>query len=414
MKTRILTPTCLLLALATGAALRAAPAPAPFGAVRAADRGVEHSERYREGQKALDERNWSAAAEIFAELAQSGGAEGDAATYWNAYSLYKQNRHPAALRALEELARKYPTSRWADDAKALEVEVRKASGQATRPEDAEDEELKLYVLSNLIHVDSARVVPVLEEILQGDHSPRLKERALFVLSQSDSPQALETLVRIARGQQNPELAIKAIEMLGLHDKKDSVPRLEQIYGATQDNRVRAKVLEALMLADADQTLLRVARSESDPSLRLKAIEQLGLLDAVDGLQTLYREEKDLRVRTKIVEAFYLADRADILEEIAATDPDPSLRRKAIEGLGLVGGDEGLPALQRLYKKVSERELKVKILESFFLQDAHEPLIEAIRTESDRELRKKALEYLALIGSPEAADYLLGLLEGKAN
>jgi HEAT repeat protein len=203
--------------------------------------------------------------------------------------------------------------------------------------------------------------------------------------------------------------MKAIEMLGLHNEKQSVPRLEEVYRANSDVRVRSKVLEALMLADAGEALLEVARSEADPGLRRKAVEQLGLIDAVDELRALYLSESDLQVRTKIVEAFFLADRADVLEEIAATDPDPTLRRKAIEGLGLVGEDEGLPALERLYGKATDREVKKKILESFFLQDAHQPLIEVIKTESDRELRRKALEYLALIGSPEAADYLLELL-----
>jgi len=402
MKTRTLTLLCLLLVAPWGAATRALPGPAPQAA--------ERSDRYQAGQKALDERDWSRAAEIFGELARAGRADSDAAQYWHAYALFKQGRHPAALRSIEEFTNKYPQSRWLDDARALEVEIRKAAGQSPSLESAEDEELKLYVLSNLIHVGLARVLPVLEGILTGNSSPRLKERALFVLSQSDSPQALESLVRIAHGQQSPELAMKAIEMLGLHDEERSVPRLEEIYRANSDLRVRSKVLEALMLADADRTLLNVARTEPDPSLRLKAIEQLGLLDAVDGLRTLYREEKDLRVRTKIVEAFFLADRADILEEIATSDPDATLRRKAIEGLGLVDEDEGLPALQRLYGKVTDREIKVKILESFFLQDAHEPLIEVIKSEGDRELSRKALEYLALIGSPEAADYLLGLLE----
>jgi HEAT repeat protein len=401
MKTPSLTLLCLLLVAPWGAVTQALPGPAPQAA--------ERSDRYQAGQKALDERDWSRAAEIFGELAQAGRPDSDAAHYWHAYALFKQGRHPAALRALEEFPRKHPESRWVDDAKALEVEVRKASGQSPKIEETADEELKLYVLSNLIHVESDRVLPVLEGILAGDASPKLKERALFVLSQSDSPQALETLVRIAQGQQSPELAMKAIEMLGLHNEKQSVPRLEEVYRANSDVRVRSKVLEALMLADAGEALLEVARSEADPGLRRKAVEQLGLIDAVDELRALYLSESDLQVRTKIVEAFFLADRADVLEEIAATDPDPTLRRKAIEGLGLVGEDEGLPALERLYGKATDREVKKKILESFFLQDAHQPLIEVIKTESDRELRRKALEYLALIGSPEAADYLLELL-----
>jgi HEAT repeat protein len=45
-----------------------------------------------------------------------------------------------------------------------------------------------------------------------------------------------------------------------------------------------------------------------------------------------------------------------------------------------------------------------------VQGDHKSLIEIVKTESDPSLRKKALESLALVGSPEATDYLLSLLE----
>jgi hypothetical protein len=45
-----------------------------------------------------------------------------------------------------------------------------------------------------------------------------------------------------------------------------------------------------------------------------------------------------------------------------------------------------------------------------LQGNHQALIEVIRSEEDRELRKKALEYLSLIDSDEAMDFMLQALE----
>ena len=72
------------------------------------------------------------------------------------------------------------------DAKALEIQVRQSVGQPVRPEAEADEELKLLALQGLQHSDPDQAVPMLEKILQGPQSPRLKERALFVLAQSNS------------------------------------------------------------------------------------------------------------------------------------------------------------------------------------------------------------------------------------
>ena len=42
-------------------------------------------------------------------------------------------------------------------------------------------------------------IPMLQKVLQGTGSPKLKAQALFVLAQSNSPQAREVLVNIAKG-----------------------------------------------------------------------------------------------------------------------------------------------------------------------------------------------------------------------
>ena len=60
------------------------------------------------------------------------------------------------------------------------------------------EELKLLALQGLQHSDPEQAVPMIEKILQGPQSPRLKQRALFVLAQSNAPRAREVLANFAR------------------------------------------------------------------------------------------------------------------------------------------------------------------------------------------------------------------------
>ena len=64
-----------------------------------------------------------------------------------------------------------------------------ARGSAGVPEVQADEELKLFAIQGLQHQDPEQAIPMLEKLLQGTSSPRLKERTLFVLAQSNAPRA---------------------------------------------------------------------------------------------------------------------------------------------------------------------------------------------------------------------------------
>ena len=92
-----------------------------------------------------------------------------------------------ALATLATLSKKYPQSRTLEQARALEMDVRRSAGQPVRPENVQDEDLKLYALQALGNQDPDQAVPMLEKIIRGDSSSRLKERAMFVLAQMADP-----------------------------------------------------------------------------------------------------------------------------------------------------------------------------------------------------------------------------------
>src|SRR5437879_9190653 len=143
------------------------------------------------------------------------GPQTDAALYWKAYAENRQGKRDAALATITDLKRRFPQSRWQKDASALEIEVKQSTGQAAKPADESDEELKRLAIQGLMNGGSEGALPLLEKVINGSGSPREKSKALFVLAQSGSPQAREILGKIARGQSNPELQRKAVEYLGL-------------------------------------------------------------------------------------------------------------------------------------------------------------------------------------------------------
>src|SRR4029453_6891586 len=150
----------------------------------------------------------------FDQVCRQGGTRCDGALYWKAYALHKRGRKAEAQAAIAELRKSYASSRWTSEAKALELEIQQAAGRAPSPEHENDEELKLLALDSLMNTDSERALPMLEEFLKSGNSPRLKDRALFVLSQSEAPRARVILLGTARGGTNPDLQLKAAKYPG--------------------------------------------------------------------------------------------------------------------------------------------------------------------------------------------------------
>ncbi len=144
------------------------------GAAAADDRAAARSGSYREGHRAIDDERWADAVEAFDQVLVADCTDDcDAALYWKAYALHKLGRSRPALEALRRLRGDYPDSRWHDDARALEIEIRPARAE----EDDDDDELKLLALNGLMYSDSDRALEMLEKFLAGDRSRKLREHA---------------------------------------------------------------------------------------------------------------------------------------------------------------------------------------------------------------------------------------------
>jgi HEAT repeat protein len=401
---RLIPKLCAAALLLGASAVRPLAAAPPFVADEAG-----RSEAYRAGQRALAEERWADAAREFRALAAAGGAEADAALYWQAYAEAKRQHKKEALEALRALRAGHPASAWLDDAEALELELR---GGAHAAEVVADDELKLYAVDALMQMDAEKAIPVLERILAGDQPAAVKERALFVLGQSDSPRAREILIRTARSAGPLELRAQAVQALGIAGEEADVAALAAISrDASAPPELRAKVLEAYLIAGREAELAAAARTDPDPRLRVKAIELLGAMDAEEALRALWATEKDPEVREKLLQSFGIAGDVATLA-LAARDEDPRIRRKAIEGLAISDSPESARELERLYGATSDLADKQKVLEAFMIQDDAETLIRLFRAEKDPALKKKIVQQLALLDDPSATELLLGLIEGK--
>ncbi len=365
---------------------------------------------YDKGKEAIEEEEWQDAVRYFNKVIMAKSELADGALYWKSYALSRMGNMADALKGLDELPKVYASSRWVKDAKALAIELRQSGGRPVAPERVDDEELKLIALNSLMSVDPDKALPMLQKVLNGTGSPRLKEQALFVLMQDDSPQARQIAMSIARGQSNPDLQRKALEYLGMEGDAQTAPLLRDVYASTTDTSIKRSILQGYMASDDTQGLLHVLSVEKDPELRRHAIDMLGAQGASDELARLYRTEPDARTRQQILQSLGVAGDADQLASVLRVEKEPRLRRAAVQALGIIDEHEAGPLLEQIYAAETDREVRAEVLQSFMVQDNARALINIARKEKDPGLKKKAVEMLSHMDDPAAIEFLMEILE----
>ena len=170
----------------------------------------------------------------------------------------------------------------ANDAKALELEIKQTLGKPSRPEDESDDEIRLIALAGLMRSDPGRAFPIIEKLLKSAQSPRIQERTLFLLAETNFPQAQALLEQTARGR-NSDLQILAIKYLG-SVKTGSPNRLfSEVYASTNDANVKNAVLDSLYSNGNAKELVDLARSERDPKLQWEIVNRLSHMTAKEAI-----------------------------------------------------------------------------------------------------------------------------------
>ena len=339
---------------------------------------------YGRGLDALDQRDYERALRDFDQYYKAAGDKkdmrGDGALYWKAYTLNKLGRRDEALSTLAMLEKSFPSSRWLNDARALQLEVKQAAGQGASPESQTDEDMKLLAITGLMNSDPERVVPLLEKLLADPKAtPRLKTKALFVMGASRSPKAGEIIAKYARSGGNPDVQLKAVEYLGIYGTPQNKQVLAEVYGSTSDPALKRAVLRAYLTARDKDKLLAAAKSESNVDLRREAIRYLGGMGAHQELAQLYSGESNLEVKRTIIQS--LGSRHEKSPALLAT----------------------------MYAGENDKKLKTEMLRSLRSQDGAKELIDIARKEKDPSLKQEAVRELTHMRSKEAQDYLMELL-----
>jgi hypothetical protein len=340
-------------ALAQQPAVRVQPSPSPRPVERIrGPRGSDDS-LYNEGTRALDAARWDDAARIFSTAADRKGERADGALYWKAYAENKLGQRDTALATLASLRKDYPASRWLDDAKALEVEIRQQSGQPVSPNSESTDDLKMLALNGLSQSDPEQALPILEKLLKSNNTPKLKDRALFVLTQNRSPKARQILLDVAKGGSNPDLQIRALRYIAMSGQ-DSRNTLYSIYTATNDLSVKKAILSYFVMSkftDSNDPLVNIAKNEKNPELRKSAIRMMGTSSHTgDALLALYGSEQEPDIKKQIIEALFIQNNAKALVELARKESNPTIKQEIVQKLSIMRSSEATQYMLEILSK----------------------------------------------------------------
>ena len=381
------------------------------------DREAEMRERerereaqwYSEGQNAADDYRWDRALNFFNRVIEVKGSKQDAAMYWKAFSQNRLGQRTEALATIGELSKTHPNSPYRKQANVLEAEVRRDIGQPVRPQDSTDDEVKLMALQALQNTSPEEAVPMLEKVLEGTSSRKVKQRALFVLAQSKSLRAREVLRNYAKGASTPDLQSQAIQYLGVHGGPESRAVLAEVYSGSSDVDVKRRILRAFMVAGEKDRLLKAAQSEQNPELRAEAVAQLGNMSAHEELWQLYQKESSVDVKRRIIRAMQNGGTVDRLIELAKAEQNPELRRDVVRALGVMRSTRTGDVLVQIYGSESNVDVRKSVINALFVQENATALVALARKEQDVNLKKELVSRLANMRSKVATDYMIELL-----
>lgn len=250
-------------------------------ATQTRDASGPEKKAFRDARELLLEENWTRATERFNDYINDypKDANVDAALYWLAFALKKQDRFREADRALNRLITEFPTSGWADDAKALRIEIAPRLGN-TELIDKEakalgNDEAKLVALRNLFSTNPEQAIAISANVFaSGSGATRsFKESTITMLGRYGGKRAAPLLIDIATSESDSKLRKSAIYWLGKEEDAKTLAALKNLALTTTEKDVGFAVLSAMLgqgSPPALESLGEIARAAVSPEVRRQA------------------------------------------------------------------------------------------------------------------------------------------------
>lgn len=252
---------------------------------------------FQKGRKNIYKQDWQKAADAFRRIEKefSGSKHIEDSLYWLGYSLNKLGKgsvnfekrltlQKQAVTKLETLMKRYPKSKWADDAEILVIEIADdlaAQGLSKyktyirrRAQEGQGREIKMAAISSLMSTDKEKAFSLLQNILSQGKDEKLMEQAIFLLGQIRDERVVPLYVDIALNGKNRELREQAIFWLGQVRTPRSFKESVKLFDAIADIKLKERLIFS--------------------------IAQTGGNKAVKQMILIYKKEKNLHLKKQII------------------------------------------------------------------------------------------------------------------
>ena len=102
--------------------------------------------------------------------------------------------------------------------------------------------------------------------------------------------------------------------------------------------VKRQILQSLFVSGDATRLIEVANTEQNPELRRRAVQHLGTMGRTttgEALVGIYAKEKETDIKRYVINALFVQNNADSLVAIARKETDPALKREMVSKLSLM-------------------------------------------------------------------------------
>ena len=331
---------------------------------------------FTEGRDLIEAEAWAKAARRFGDFMSANPKHKnvDAAHYWIAFALKKQEKYQEAYAHLERLSKDHPGSTWADDARAMMIELAPKLNKEVQV-DQGNEEIKLIALQSLFQSNPERAAEMVAEMFKpgSPQSTRIKETAISLLGQHRRPQTTALLIDLARNQQDAKLRKTAVFWLGQTNDETALDVLKDISAQSTDPEVANQAVFAISQhrsARATELLSEIARTATSTKVRLQAIFGLGQRrdeKAVDELVKIYDANQNVEIRNQVLFALSQVrnPRAHAkLVQIASTAGDVEVRKQAIFSISQHRNESAVDDLTKIYDADQNVEIRKQVLFAF--------------------------------------------------
>lgn len=395
--------------------------------VQTSSENTPAAKAFREGRDFIERENWQQAAERFNSFVSAfpKDRDVDAALYWYAYALHKQDRKDQAAVALLRLIKEFPNSSWRREADTMLVVL--GRGDAVQQAlDRNNCEIKILALQSLFQANQDRAISFVADVLKSTSAdcPGLKVAAVSLLGSQGGARAVPLLLDLARSQTDLKLRLTAIKRLGEHNADAVAADLARLYDADRTKEVRAQILRALSEMNSPQAetkLIELARAGDDLTMRQLAIRYLGEKSgnaALDELIRIWDADSTPEIRAQVLRA--LSQRDDPrayakLLDVARKGETPELRIAAIRRLG--ERKSSLEDLLQLYASESNAGIKQGLIRAYSEIDdprALAKLQEIARSAESLELRVMAIRRLGERNDDQTVEQLVSMYDAEPN